>query len=118
MPFCPKCKSEYRSDVTHCADDGTELVASLDVDDLSAATLTEIYATYREIEADRITSLLEDEGIACYARGLRRAAFPTGAGSEAPTRIAVRQSKVARAAALIQQARVDGIVSKDGAFLE
>ena len=30
MPWCPKCKNEYKDGFTVCADCGTELVASLD----------------------------------------------------------------------------------------
>jgi hypothetical protein len=116
MPFCPKCKSEYRAGVTHCADDGEALIDAAP-DSLDAVSLVEVYAAYRVIEADRIRSLLEDEGIACFSRGLRRAGFPTGAGSEAPTRIAVPLEKAARAVELIEQARKDEIVSPDGAFL-
>jgi hypothetical protein len=116
MPFCPKCKSEYRAGVTHCADDG-ELLVDARPEDLDAVNLVEVYAAYRVIEADRISALLEDDGVPCFTRGLRRAGFPTGAGSEAPTRIAVPQEQAARAVELIEQARRDEIVSPDGAFL-
>lgn len=117
MPFCPKCHAEYRSDVTHCADDGEKLVETLQ-NDMTEVALEAVYASYNEIEADRIRSLLEDEGVPCYVRGLRRAAFPTQAGTEAPNRIAVPTDQTERAIELIKQARADDIVSTDGAFLK
>jgi hypothetical protein len=117
MPFCPQCRAEFRPGVSTCSDDGTALVARLPDDDLTAATLVEIYAAYRELEAERIRSLLEDEGIACYTRSLRRAAFPTAAGSEAPARVAVPQPQVDKAVALITQARADGVLSDEGSFV-
>ncbi len=117
MPFCPSCRTEYKTGVTTCADDGSTLVDTLPPDELASAQLDEIYATYHEIEADRIHALLEDEGIACYVRSLRRAAFPTQAGSEAPTRVAVPQDQVEKALELIRQARTDSVLSDDGTFL-
>ena len=117
MPFCPTCRAEYKSGVTSCADDSTALVDRLQ-DDPSLTTLTEIYASYLDIEAERLRSLLEDEGIACYLRSLRRAAFPTGVGSEAPVRVAVPVDQAQAARALIEQARADAIISEDGSFVK
>lgn len=118
MPYCPQCKSEYRSGVTHCADDGTELVEALAGDDLGAVTLVEIYATHEVIEAGRLLGLLEEEGIPCYRRDLLRAAFPTAAGIEAPVRFAVPQQDVERARTLIEQARTDGVIGTEGIFID
>ncbi len=64
MPWCPKCKNEYREGITVCADCGVELVASLDEGD---AILTfgekeqmerlQSFLEYNKIEG---VSLMED----------------------------------------------------------
>ncbi|MFH1811700.1 MAG: DUF2007 domain-containing protein [Pseudomonadota bacterium] len=118
MPYCPQCRTEYREGVTHCSDDGSALVPGLPDDKLTGAVLQEIYAAYHELEAERIRSLLEDVGIACFTRNLRRAAFPTGAGSEATFLVAVPQADAERAIALVQQARTDGVLSDEGSFVQ
>lgn len=117
MPLCPTCRSEYRAGVTHCADDGTALVETLPPDDAFHGVLAEAYAVFNDVEADRLRAMLEDVGIPCYLRRLRRAAFPTEGGSEAQTRVAVPHDMVEKAAALIRQARDDEMVSATGFFL-
>lgn len=117
MPFCPVCRTEYRAGVQVCADDGATLVDSLPGDDMTGTALVEIYTTYNGLEGERIFGILEDKGIACFVRSLQRAAFPTSAGAEAATRIAVPRVDVDKATALITQAREDEVVSRDGAFI-
>ncbi|MBN2360098.1 MAG: DUF2007 domain-containing protein [Deltaproteobacteria bacterium] len=117
MPICPKCHSEYRPGVTHCTDDGTELVDNLPADDMTSVTLEEVYATVSSVEAERIRGLLEAESIACYVRVLRSRAFPTAIGADSTSRIAVPRYQIERAVELIKQARADGVVSSDGNLL-
>jgi hypothetical protein len=47
MPWCPKCKCEYREKFTKCSDCGSELVKVLEVEE----NLEE-----REIQGDKVTT--------------------------------------------------------------
>lgn len=118
MPFCPVCRSEYRSGVEVCADDGAKLVEKLPEDNLTATPLVEVYACYDALEGERIFGMLEDAEIPCYVRNLQRAAFPTSVGSEASTRIAVPNNDVDKARKMIAQARNDEVIGSSGAFID
>ena len=118
MPICPKCRAEYKPGISHCSDDGTELVDTLPADDMTAITLVDVCTTTSAIEAERIAGLLEQSSIACYVRSMRSGSFPTNLGSDSTNRIAVPLYQTKRALELIKQARVDGIVSSDGTLFE
>ena len=58
MPWCPKCKSEYREGFTVCADCGSTLVDEAQFNELKKAQETVALSEYRFQEAEE-----EDEQI-------------------------------------------------------
>ncbi|MDD5899770.1 MAG: hypothetical protein PUC73_02545 [Lachnospiraceae bacterium] len=64
MPWCPKCKTEYREGVTHCADCKTELVADYKEVLLQNATvvLAKVDAEHR-VFTEKLHDFLEYSGI-------------------------------------------------------
>src|SRR2546427_11610740 len=65
--FCPTCESEYEPGITHCADDGAELVASLSVDDgaqdSSEARFVALHTLSSPAEAEMVNDILRQNGI-------------------------------------------------------
>jgi hypothetical protein len=65
--FCPTCESEYEPGITHCADDGAELVASLNVDegaqDTSEARFVPLHTLSAPAEAEMVNDILRQNGI-------------------------------------------------------
>ena len=116
MPFCPDCQAEYNEGVAKCADCEVELVPTLPEEDLR--DFIEFYASFDWLEAGRIGSILEENGIKSLIRDLTSSAFPTSAGRSAAKRIAVGADKVEEAAQLIKTAIVDGEISPDGRFID
>lgn len=57
MPWCPKCKSEFRDEITVCSDCGTTLIAEIEEDTTSLAEITE------EEQANKLIEFLQYEGI-------------------------------------------------------
>lgn len=70
MPWCPYCKTEYQSGVTHCSDCGAPLVEELpshtDPASPRPVFLTEIR---RDVDAALVVQLLEDNGIPVLQHG-------------------------------------------------
>src|SRR5512137_1560410 len=74
MPFCPNCKTEYRSGFTRCTDCDVQLVPSLpqeepEVGDTGPVELVELAAFPNASEAEMIQELLEDNDISTVLRG-------------------------------------------------
>lgn len=68
MPFCPKCKYEYRSDVTTCPDCGLKLVPKLhesekQKQDPIDIELVEVGDFTFDVQAEEAKVLLESHGI-------------------------------------------------------
>ena len=82
---------------------------------LDAQDLIEIYGASNLLEADRVVSLLGDEGIEAIHRETTMSSFPSAA--EAHYLVCVRADDKARAVTLIEEARTDGAISGVGAFL-
>jgi hypothetical protein len=75
MPWCPKCKTEYREGFTVCSDCGSPLVEAMKEDrpedciDEKTDSLNEparLMQVGNEYEADNIIALLAGEGIPAY----------------------------------------------------
>ncbi len=82
---------------------------------LDAQDLIEIYGAKNLLEADRLVSILGDDGIEAIHRETTMSSFPSAA--EAHYLVCVRADDRARAVELVEAARVDGAISTDGAFL-
>ena len=88
--YCPSCLAESRPGFTRCPDCDVDLVTelpsgdeALDIDDGShdvahvGPDAVQVYAAYRDIEAEMLRSVLEDAGITV-------ALFRGGIGAYAP----------------------------------
>ena len=71
MPFCPGCRSEYRPELSHCADCGLDLVPALPESRPAEPDLelVEVHQTWGEIDAQLIRAQLESAGIDSILRG-------------------------------------------------
>ena len=62
--FCPTCEAEYQPGITHCADDGTELVEQLTSDqDSSEARFVTLHTLSSPAEAEMVNDILRQNGI-------------------------------------------------------
>jgi len=65
--FCPTCESEYEPGITHCADDGAELVDRLSVaagaHDDSEARFVALHTLSSPAEAEMVNDILVQNGI-------------------------------------------------------
>jgi hypothetical protein len=71
MPFCPKCKSEYRPGVARCRDCGAALVEALPPEPWQPTPETELAVLCRGVEpgeAEVMREVLAQAGIACSVR--------------------------------------------------
>jgi hypothetical protein len=82
------------------------------LDDMS---LADVYAAGGAMEADRITLLLQDEGIEAVKREVSVSEFPSTATQR--YLILAPETDKARAQDLIRGAIRDGIIPEDGTFL-
>lgn len=74
----------------------------------------DVYAAANQLEADRLLSLLADESIEGHLSENKVNQFPTD--SHHTYVIAVDTDHQESATALIQRAREDGVITKDGNF--
>jgi hypothetical protein len=71
MPFCPRCRTEYRPGFTLCADCQVELVDQLEElpakdsqpNDAGKASWAFLISVYNDVEADLVAGLLTTCGI-------------------------------------------------------
>ena len=65
--FCPVCESEYRTLITHCPDDGAELVERLTPEtathDSSLARFLPLHTLSSPAEAEMVNDILQQNGI-------------------------------------------------------
>ena len=73
--FCPVCEAEYEAGLTHCTDDGAELVPQLNPEtgatDTSDARFVVLHTLSSPAEGEMVTDILRQNGI--------RAAVQSGA---------------------------------------
>jgi Putative prokaryotic signal transducing protein len=65
--YCPVCEAEYEVGITHCVDDGAELVAQLTVEntgrDNSEARFVMLHTMSSPAEAEMVNDILRQNGI-------------------------------------------------------
>jgi len=71
MPFCPKCRVEYRPGFTRCSDCDTDLVERLDVaPSWEGAEPVELTRKQDSSQARLICDALLQSGVPCFLKGI------------------------------------------------
>ena len=65
--YCPNCEAEYEAGITHCADDGAELVERLSAEsgatDDSEARFVMLHTMSSPAEAEMVNDILRQNGV-------------------------------------------------------
>lgn len=65
--YCPNCEAEYEAGITHCADDGAELVERLTAEsgatDDSEARFVMLHTMSSPAEAEMVNDILRQNGV-------------------------------------------------------
>jgi hypothetical protein len=65
--YCPNCEAEYEAGITHCADDGAELVERLTTEggatDDSEARFVMLHTMSSPAEAEMVNDILRQNGV-------------------------------------------------------
>ena len=106
MPFCPNCRSEYRSGFTRCSECDVELVDSLAEEnavepDQSEWDMVEAGTFPDPQQAQMIQELLENNGIMSILQSDFNAG--TGAFTASPNSLLVREADLPKARELYEQ---------------
>lgn len=86
MPFCPKCRCEYRPGFTECADCGVSLVDHLpdkpeQPGDLDHVSFVPLHSYPSRMHAEMVQEALTNEGIPSVIRGTELFGTVTGLGT-------------------------------------
>lgn len=112
MPWCPKCKAEYREGFTECAACHVALVAELAEVPEQQDALPEgmekaiaIYTAENRLEAERICDVLRQQDIAVFNRpaAFRQIQAYSGSDSRFGVEILVDAAQTARARQIIDE---------------
>ncbi len=117
MPFCPECQYEFRDGVKTCPECKVDLLDRLESRTPSDQEYTEVYMVSNRMEADVISAMLDEGGIAFLIRDLRLFPVLPDFGRRARLRVAVQADKEAEARKLLTEAREDGALTDQGRFL-
>lgn len=79
MPFCPKCRGEFREDIAVCRECNVALVESLENEENEVEELDVACSVTEEENAYIIRGFLENEGIPCQIENVTFHAAPGGA---------------------------------------
>ncbi len=125
MPFCPRCRFEYTARVSRCPDCGANLVDSLP-DEAPAAQSdfaeAELCVVDGEIHARLLQNALASQGIPSRVQSpwsfeipLGITGLPFGEGLDAPVKIMVSRSDLARARVVYEDFERRGSASAEEA---
>lgn len=112
MPFCPSCTTEYQEGTRACAECGATLVATLKDGTLPGDT-ADVYVCWDEQQLERVTELLDGEGIDWLVRDHGSSAFPLTVGDSAKRVVAVPATELTQAQQIIATAIADGVLPKN-----
>lgn len=120
MPWCPKCKAEYREGFTQCNTCHVPLVDTLPADDALPAQAGSVlpdgmekpiavYIAQNRLEAETVCDLLRDHGIVSIDRpaAFRQIQAYAGADARFGVEILVDAGQTAQARALIDEMNHD-----------
>jgi hypothetical protein len=110
--YCPKCCDEFKNNLDVCPVDKVKLMNKPCKKD--GEVYVDIYAAKGEIEAERIIAFLADDNIVPRELPEGMAQLPA---SDIRYVLTVLEQDAKRARRLIEDARKDGVISKDGDFL-
>lgn len=102
MPFCPKCKDEFRPEISVCANCNVALVDSLE-EDQEMEELAVACNIAQEENAYIIRGFLESEGIPCQLENMSFHASPAPATLLTKVRLWVRKTDLEQARSLIEE---------------
>ena len=88
------------------------------LDEEEELDFVELYACANRMEADKLQSILAEEGIASNLRSLESSSFPTSAGIMGDVHLVVDSRLLEEARELIEQALSSRELSEGGEFLE
>jgi hypothetical protein len=113
MPkYCSHCLSEFREKVEKCPKDGTALT---DKKPKAFERLVDFYAASDEMEAEHIVAMLRGEGVVTAVSFSGVSQLP--AMSDRRFFVVVLKDDVKKARFLVEQARKDEVISKQGSFI-
>jgi hypothetical protein len=110
--YCPICLSEFKAGISDCPKDKVPLVSQKPKE---FERLMDIYAASDEIEAERIIVFLRDNDM--IAKETRTGISQMPVASDTRFLISVLKETVDKAKRLIEKARNDGVISRNGNFL-
>jgi len=104
MPFCPKCKYEYRPDVTVCPDCDLKLIAKLHAPEkqehIDVELVTVADFTF-DIQAEEAKALLESHGISAIVENAISSMVYPGMGG---IKVSVREEDEKKAREVLKNA--------------
>lgn len=113
MPkYCPTCLGEFKDTVKMCPSDGAALS---DKRLPTSERYIDVYAASDALEAERIITVLEEEGIVAHESSSGVSQIPSLGDNRFI--IAVLRGSIKQSKAVIEQARQDGVISANGIFL-
>lgn len=114
MPFCPKCREEFREGFSICQDCNVALVAALENDEDPTQELAVVCSLTQEDVAYIIRGYLESEDIPCVLENATAHAIPAPAMALTRVRLWTQKSDVSRARDLINEHEQFNICSSCG----
>lgn len=111
--YCPICEGEFKKGIKVCPVDHIQLLDKPVVE--STNYFIDIYAAENEFEGERIRAFLTDKGISSQETQEGIAQMPVASDSQFI--IAVPKSDAEKARRLIEEARLDQVITSNGSFL-
>jgi len=103
MPFCPKCKYEYRKGFTRCADCGSKLVDELPEEKEVSVKLVPLHNQPGRIYSEMVKEVLEKNGIFCLIESGPLFSLGSAGSEEGYSYILVPEDKYEEAKRILEE---------------